>query len=145
MCAGRAATWSRHVQAGSHSVFPFEIPAPRYARQAIKRVDENSYQASEANVLNTSTPGRYLLFLADAVASLRAGFSAIGGTRSVTRLLENPKILGVEYQQGTLAGYQIQEYVFEKFERHCAYCGITDVPLNLSTTSMRARVAGRTV
>jgi hypothetical protein len=93
--------------------------------------------------LNTSTPGRYLHFLADALASLRAGFSAVGRTRSVTQLLENPKILGVEYQQGTLAGYEIREYVFAKFGRHCAYCGITDVPLNL--TSMRARLAGRTV
>jgi hypothetical protein len=55
------------------------------------------------------------------------------------QLLENPEILGVEYQQGTLGGYEIREYVFEKFERHCAYCGITDVPPNLDHIHPRSR------
>jgi 5-methylcytosine-specific restriction endonuclease McrA len=56
-----------------------------------------------------------------------------------TQLLENPEISGVGYQQGTLAGYEIREYVFEKFGRHCAYCGITDVPLNLDHIHPRSR------
>jgi hypothetical protein len=30
------------------------------------------------------------------------------------QLFENPEILGVEYQQGTLTGYEIREYDFEK-------------------------------
>ena len=55
------------------------------------------------------------------------------------QLLENPEISGVGYQQGTLAGYEIREYVFEKFGRHCAYCGITDVPLNLDHIHPRSR------
>jgi hypothetical protein len=50
-----------------------------------------------------------LHFLAQAVASLGAGFSAIRRTRSDMQLLENPEILGVEYQRATLAGYEIRE------------------------------------
>ncbi|MER5626042.1 RNA-guided endonuclease IscB [Streptosporangium sp. NPDC002544] len=38
---------------------------------------------------------------------------------------------GVEYQQGTLAGYEVREYLLTKWGRACAYCGATGVPLNL--------------
>jgi 5-methylcytosine-specific restriction endonuclease McrA len=48
-----------------------------------------------------------------------------------TQALENPEISGVEYQQGTLAGYNIREYLLEKWERRCAYCGKTGVPLQI--------------
>ncbi len=40
-----------------------------------------------------------------------------------TQLLQNPKVSGVEYQQGELAGYEIREYLLEKWDRKCAYCG----------------------
>jgi 5-methylcytosine-specific restriction endonuclease McrA len=53
--------------------------------------------------------------------------------------LENPEILGVGYQQGTLAGYEIREYVFAKFARHCTDCGIADVPPNLDHIHLRSR------
>ncbi|HUW65423.1 MAG TPA: RNA-guided endonuclease IscB [Spirochaetia bacterium] len=39
-----------------------------------------------------------------------------------TQLMENPDISGVEYQQGTLAGYEVREYLLQKFARLCAYC-----------------------
>ncbi len=48
-----------------------------------------------------------------------------------TQLLENPEISGVEYQQGTLAGYETREYVLEKWGRSCAYCDAENVPLQL--------------
>jgi hypothetical protein len=35
--------------------------------------------------------------------------------------LENPEISGIEYQQGTLAGYEVREYLLEKWGRQCAY------------------------
>jgi 5-methylcytosine-specific restriction endonuclease McrA len=47
------------------------------------------------------------------------------------QLLENPEISGVEYQQGTLAGYELREYLLEKWERRCAYCGREGVPLQI--------------
>jgi hypothetical protein len=47
------------------------------------------------------------------------------------QIIENPEISGVGYQQGTLAGYEIREYVFAKWGRKCAYCDKENVPLNL--------------
>jgi len=56
-----------------------------------------------------------------------------------TQLLENPEISGVEYQQGELAGYEIREYLLEKFGRRCAYCGATDRPLHVEHIVPKAR------
>jgi hypothetical protein len=43
--------------------------------------------------------------------------------------LQNPEISGVEYQQGELCGYEVREYLLEKWGRRCAYCGAENVPL----------------
>jgi len=48
-----------------------------------------------------------------------------------TQAMQHPEISGVEYQQGTLAGYEIREYLLEKWSRTCAYCGKSDVPLQI--------------
>ena len=48
-----------------------------------------------------------------------------------TQKLDNPEISGVEYQQGTLYQYEVREYLLEKFNRTCAYCGVKDVPLEV--------------
>ncbi len=45
--------------------------------------------------------------------------------------MANSEVSGVEYQHGTLWGYEVREYLLEKFERRCAYCGVTGVPLNV--------------
>lgn len=45
--------------------------------------------------------------------------------------MENPEISGVEYQQGTLLGYEVREYLLEKWGRECAYCAATDTPLEV--------------
>ncbi|MBK7003030.1 MAG: RRXRR domain-containing protein [Rhodoferax sp.] len=45
--------------------------------------------------------------------------------------IENPEIEGAQYQQGTLAGYEVREYLLEKWSRVCAYCGTKDVPLQI--------------
>ncbi|MEU8036797.1 RNA-guided endonuclease IscB [Streptosporangium sp. NPDC049078] len=46
---------------------------------------------------------------------------------------------GVEYQRGTLAGYEVREYLLAKWGRACAYCGASDVPLNLDHIHPRGR------
>lgn len=43
----------------------------------------------------------------------------------------NPEISGTEYQQGELAGYEVREYLLEKFGRKCVYCGAENVPLQV--------------
>ncbi|NEQ07142.1 MAG: HNH endonuclease [Moorea sp. SIO4E2] len=48
-----------------------------------------------------------------------------------TQKMENPEISGVEYQQGTLYGYELREYLLEKWNRQCAYCGAADTPLEI--------------
>lgn len=45
--------------------------------------------------------------------------------------MDHPEISGVEYQQGELAGYEVREYLLEKWQRTCAYCGAKDVPLQV--------------
>jgi 5-methylcytosine-specific restriction endonuclease McrA len=56
-----------------------------------------------------------------------------------TQALQNPEISGIEYQQGTLAGYELREYLLEKWGRQCAYCGAKNVPLNLDHIHPRSR------
>lgn len=56
-----------------------------------------------------------------------------------THLMQHPEISGVEYQQGTLAGYEVREYLLEKWGRTCAYCGKTDVPLEIEHLVPKAR------
>ena len=45
--------------------------------------------------------------------------------------MDNPEISGVEYQQGTLLGYEVREYLLDKWGRACVYCGQIDVPLEI--------------
>ena len=53
--------------------------------------------------------------------------------------LENPEISGIEYQQGTLAGYEIKEYLLEKCGRACRYCKKQNVPLEVEHIIPRSR------
>lgn len=45
--------------------------------------------------------------------------------------MENADISGVEYQQGTLLGYEVREYLLEKWGRKCVYCGAENRPLQV--------------
>lgn len=45
--------------------------------------------------------------------------------------LADPNVSGVMYQQGTLFGYEVREYLLEKFGRKCVYCGKDHRPLNI--------------
>lgn len=56
-----------------------------------------------------------------------------------TQAMENPEVSGVEYQQGTLTGYETREYLLAKWGRQCAYCGAQDVPLQVEHIHPRAR------
>ena len=52
-------------------------------------------------------------------------------TKFDTQKIQNPEISGVEYQQGELQGYEVREYLLEKFGRKCAYCEETGVALEV--------------
>jgi len=53
--------------------------------------------------------------------------------------LENPEISGIEYQQGTLLGYEVREYLLDSWDRKCAYCGIQNIPLQVEHIRPKAR------
>ncbi len=56
-----------------------------------------------------------------------------------TQKMQNPEISGVEYQQGTLLGYEVREYLLEKWQRACAYCGQTQGPLEVEHIVPKSR------
>ncbi len=56
-----------------------------------------------------------------------------------THKLQNPEISGIEYQQGELQGYEVREYLLEKWGRKCAYCGAEDTPLEIEHITPKSR------
>jgi 5-methylcytosine-specific restriction endonuclease McrA len=52
--------------------------------------------------------------------------------------LENPEISGIEYQQGELLGYEVREYLLNKWNRQCTYCEAKDVPLQVEHVRPKA-------
>ena len=55
------------------------------------------------------------------------------------QVMEHPDIEGCQYQQGTLAGYEVREYLLEKWARTCAYCGKRNIPLQIEHIIPRAK------
>lgn len=53
--------------------------------------------------------------------------------------MENPEISGVEYQQGTLFGYEVREYLLEKWGRTCVYCDAQGMPLEVDHIHPKSR------
>lgn len=53
--------------------------------------------------------------------------------------LENPEVSGIEYQQGTLQGYEVREYLLEKWQRQCSYCNKKDIPLQVEHIQPKAK------
>lgn len=67
------------------------------------------------------------------------GFISYENVKFDTQLLQNPDICGLEYQQGELAGYEIREYLLEKFGRRCAYCGAESAKLEIEHIIPKSR------
>ena len=57
-----------------------------------------------------------------------------------TQLMQNPEISGIEYQWGTLQGYEIRQYLYAKFGRKCVYCD--DEPAVIELDHVIARSMG---
>jgi hypothetical protein len=53
--------------------------------------------------------------------------------------MENPEVSGIEYQQGTLLGYEVRQYLLEKWNRTCSYCAAKDIPLQVEHIHPRSR------
>ena len=48
-----------------------------------------------------------------------------------TQALQHPEIAGTAYQHGTLAGYELKEYLLLKWGHRCAYCKQTGIALQV--------------
>lgn len=90
-----------------------------------------SLQARVQQTVNVATKLQRLLPVT-AISTEHAKFD--------TQLMENTDIAGIEYQQGDLLGYEIREYLLEKWQRKCAYCGKTDTPLEIEHITPKSRV-----
>jgi 5-methylcytosine-specific restriction endonuclease McrA len=53
--------------------------------------------------------------------------------------LENPEVSGIEYTQGALAGYEVREYLLNKWDRQCTYCKAENVPLQVEHIVPKAK------
>ena len=56
-----------------------------------------------------------------------------------SRKMRDPEISGLHYQQGTLFGYQVREYLLTKWQRACAYCGAKEIALQVEHIVPKAR------
>ena len=56
-----------------------------------------------------------------------------------TQQMQNAEISGVAYQQGELLGYEVREYLLEKWGRKCVYCGAEGLPLEVEHIIPRVR------
>jgi 5-methylcytosine-specific restriction endonuclease McrA len=104
---------------------------PRFHNRRKKTGTLPPSQASR--VCNVVTWVRHLLSLC------KVGAISQELVRFDTQALDNPDIEGMEYQQGTLAGYEVREYVLLKWNHQCAYCDAGDVPLELDHVHPRSK------
>lgn len=58
-------------------------------------------------------------------------FCAVEIVRFDMQKIMRPEISGTEYQQGELFGYEVREYLLEKWGRKCVYCSVENVPLEV--------------
>ncbi len=56
-----------------------------------------------------------------------------------TQQMQDAEISGIGYQQGSLAGYEIREFLLEKWNRTCAYCGAKDIKLEIDHVQPRSK------
>ncbi len=56
-----------------------------------------------------------------------------------TQKMQDPDMAGIHYQQGQLQGYLVREYVLQKWQRRCSYCGASGLPLQLEHIVPKAR------
>ena len=56
-----------------------------------------------------------------------------------TQKMQNPQVSGVSYQQGQLQGYLLREYLLARWQRQCAYCKTSGVPLQVEHLIPKSR------
>jgi 5-methylcytosine-specific restriction endonuclease McrA len=70
---------------------------------------------------------------------LPINFKKVEVTNFDAQKMQHPEITGIEYQQGELQGYEVKEYLLDKWGRKCAYCDKTGVPLEVEHIVPKSR------
>ena len=109
--------------------------APRYANRA--RRPAPGYTSWLAPSLRHRVDGT-LAWLSRLRAWLPVTGIHIENVRFDTHALHRPEVSGVEYQRGALFGYEVREYLLEKWGRACIYCDATGV-LNLDHLTAKSK------
>ena len=122
----------------------FQIKEALLRRRSIRRSRRNrKTRYRKARFLNRRRPkGRLAPSLMSRVHNILTWVKRLSKLCNLTRLsqelvrfdtqkLMNPEINGKEYQQGTLFQCEAREYLLEKFNRTCIYCGVKEVPLEV--------------
>ena len=144
---GRVLIWAAHLAHRGAA-----IRAGLEARRALRRGRRARHtRYRPARFRNRSRPGGWLPpSLESRVGNVRSWYGRLLGLAPIATaeietvrfdvsLLARPDISGVEYQQGELCGYEVREYLLEKWQRTCAYCGKRDLPLQVEHIQPRSR------
>jgi 5-methylcytosine-specific restriction endonuclease McrA len=104
---------------------------PRFDNRA--RQKETLPPSLQSRALNCRTwTGRYIKFAP--VTQI-----VVEVVRFDMQRMQNPEITGVQYQQGELFGYEVRQYLLEKWGRKCAYCGAKNIPLQVEHIVPRSK------
>ena len=121
------------------------------ARAALRRGRRAKLRYRKARFNNRTKPKGWLApslqhrvdTIVSWVAKLKRITPVLGLSQELVRfdmaLINNPAIKGKEYQQGNLLGYETREYLLEKWNRECAYCGASSVPLEVEHIKPRSK------
>lgn len=129
-----------------------QIKAALDARRAMRRTRRSRktrYRAPRFNnrVRSGGRLAPSLQHRVDTVVSWVGRFPSLAPVAAISQelvrfdmqMLQNPEISGVEYQQGELQGYEVREYLLNKYNRCCAYCGAKDTPLEIEHVQPKSR------
>jgi hypothetical protein len=138
---GNEVLWAANLAHRGHAIK--ESLDKRRAIRRSRRNRKTRYRPVRwANRANAKVEGRLMPSLLSRVYNIQTwttrlnkyapvGSIAVETVRFDMQIMANPEISGVEYQQGELMGYEVREYLLEKFNRTCVYCGAKDVPLQI--------------
>ena len=143
---GRQVVWAAHLQHRGQA-----IQSALLARRALRRSRRNRHCRYRApRFLNrVRQPGWLPPSIQSRVNNITSWVRKLISFIPITKLytesvrfdmqaLKNPEIEGVQYQRGTLFGFEVREYLLEKWQRTCAYCQVKDVPLEIDHVVARS-------
>lgn len=144
---GRCLVWAANLAHRGQA-----IRASLESRRSLRRGRRGRHtRYREARFLNRTRPRGWLPpSLESRVGNLRTWYSRLLDRAPITsaeietvrfdmQAMENADIEGVDYQRGTLYGYELWEYLLEKWGRKCAYCDAENVPFQKEHIVAQAR------